>query len=437
MFVTTGSNAAGVLVLSTISLNRLPVTVSFGYDLNGNMLTDGQRVLEYDDGNRLTAVSVSNLNRTEFMYDGLGRRRIVREYTWSSGNGQLANKIGYICDGYLPIQERDANNNVLVTYTRGLDLSGTFGGAGGIGGLLARTDSSGSAFYHADAGGNITSLTDANGNAVARYLQDPFGKFAGKWGPIADVNAMGYSSMPKVEQSGLVGYSSRFYDPTLQRWLNPDPMGEFGGINRYGFNFNNPLSYIDPDGMAPQVVTASYNLKSGAMSVGYTDSQFGEDYGIGKHTPLEKPTLLVAQDMFNRAADLSYDRNASGLDAAQYYLMGLGLTILGTLEFVPDASALTKPAGKVVCKMGVEGTVDLYRAVGVREFNDVMANKAFQAGGNSMSARQFGLTLEEALTFADADPSKVAILKATVPESLLPKLDFSKTIDPFTTRAAG
>jgi len=53
-----------------------------------------------------------------------------------------------------------------------------------------------------------------------------------------------------------------------------------------------------------------------------------------------------------------------------------------------------------------------------------------------MSARQFGFTMEEALKFADADPSKVAILKATVPESILPKLDFSKTIDPFISRMA-
>ena len=49
-----------------------------------------------------------------------------------------------------------------VTYTRGLDLSGSYQGAGGIGGLLARTAAGGgSAFYHADAGGNITSLTVA------------------------------------------------------------------------------------------------------------------------------------------------------------------------------------------------------------------------------------------------------------------------------------
>ena len=227
----------GALVLSTITSNRLPVTVDFGYDLNGNLLSDGQRVFEYDDANQLTAVTVSNSYRTEFAYDGLSRRRIVRDYTWSSaiGNWQLASTTRYVCDGYLPIQERDASGNVLVTYTRGLDLSGTFQGAGGIGGLLARTDGNGSAFYHADVVGNITSLTDANGDAVARYLQEPFGRLSGQWGPIANINSMGFSSMPKVGQSGLVGYQSRFYDPTLQRWLNPDPLGMLGGINRYAF----------------------------------------------------------------------------------------------------------------------------------------------------------------------------------------------------------
>ena len=81
--------------------------------------------------------------------------------------------------------------------------------------------------------------------------------------------------------------------------------------------------------------------------------------------------------------------------------------------------------------VAADKTVDLYRAVGVREFENVMANKAFIPGGNSMSARQFSFSLDEAIKFADADPSKVAIIKATVPESLLPKLDFSKTIDPF------
>ena len=186
LFVTAGSNAAGALVVSTITSNRLPVMVNFGYDLNGNLTGDGQRVFDYDDANRLISVTVSNSYRTEFVYDGLGRRRIVRDFTWASaiGNWQSASETRYVCDGYLPVQERNGNNTVLVTYTRGLDLSGTFGGAGGIGGLFARTDGNGSAYYHSDAGGNITSLTDGSGNAVARYSNDPFGRprrHGGQW----------------------------------------------------------------------------------------------------------------------------------------------------------------------------------------------------------------------------------------------------------------
>jgi hypothetical protein len=61
-------------------------------------------------------------------------------------------------------------------YTRGLDLSGSLQGAGGIGGLLARTDANGSTFYHSDAAGNITALMDGQENIVARYLYNPFWK---------------------------------------------------------------------------------------------------------------------------------------------------------------------------------------------------------------------------------------------------------------------
>jgi len=76
-----------------------------------------------------------------------------------------------------------------------------------------------------------------------------------------------------------------------------------------------------------------------------------------------------------------------------------------------------------------EKTVDIYRAVGVREFEDVMANQAFRAGTNSMEARQFALTLEDALAYAETDLSKVAILKATIPEAVLEMFEFSRNID--------
>src|SRR5439155_7681097 len=59
-----------------------------------------------------------------------------------------------------------------VGYTRGADLSGSLEGAGGIGGLLGRSDGyfsgnwTSQAFYHSDGNGSITYLVDSS-QAVA------------------------------------------------------------------------------------------------------------------------------------------------------------------------------------------------------------------------------------------------------------------------------
>jgi len=41
------------------------------------------------------------------------------------------------------------------------------------------------------------------------------------------------------------------YDPTIQRFIQMDPIGEAGGINLYGFVGNNPISFVDPFGLDP------------------------------------------------------------------------------------------------------------------------------------------------------------------------------------------
>jgi len=140
-----------------------------------------------------------------------------------------------------------------VTYTRGLDLAGSLRRAGGIGGLLARTDTNGSTFYHPDGVGNITALIDGNENIVARYLYNPFGKLIGQWGPMASANTLQFSSMP--QRRGITLYPFRGYEPNFQRFLNQDPIGEPGGINLYRFVANNPLRYVDPLGLAANTIS--------------------------------------------------------------------------------------------------------------------------------------------------------------------------------------
>jgi len=244
------------------------------YDNNGNLTISHseRRSYVYDDENRLVELYVSThpfvlQNATEFLYDGLGRLRIRREYSYvgapegpslpdSPGSDwQLDSETRYVYDGRRVIQERDGNNTPLVSYTRGKDLSGSLEGAGGIGGLLARSHGYSAGnwsthnFYHADGGGNITYLVNSSQSVAASYRYDPYGNTIGLSGSLAAANVYRFSSKERHAASGLYYYGERFYEPNLQRWLNRDPIGETGGINLYGFVINDPANLIDDWGM--------------------------------------------------------------------------------------------------------------------------------------------------------------------------------------------
>jgi len=240
---------------NSVTLN-LPATNSYSYDLNGNLLSDGTRGFDYDDENQLIRITVTNGWKSEFVYDAKMRRRIRREYTWS-GSWVQTNEVHYIYDRNLVIQERDANNLPLATYTRGVDLSGSLQGAGGIGGLLARTDNrllafgnaSAHAYYHADGNGNITLLVNSSQAIVAKYLYDPYGNILNQSGSLAAANLCRFSSKEYHQNSSLVYYLYRFYSPDVQRWLNADPIGQAGGYDLFTYADNSPIVLIDPIGL--------------------------------------------------------------------------------------------------------------------------------------------------------------------------------------------
>jgi RHS repeat-associated protein len=127
-------------------------------------------------------------------------------------------------------------------------------GAGGIGGLLARSVYSGGAWgshnsYHADGNGNVTALVDSGQAVSAGYRYNPYGAVIGvSGGAMTNQNVYRFSSKEQMPNSGLYYYGYRFYDPNLQRWLNRDPIGELGGINLYALCQNSPIDYADTNG---------------------------------------------------------------------------------------------------------------------------------------------------------------------------------------------
>lgn len=274
------------------SICYLPSTNSFVYDLNGNLRTNGTRIFEYDDENELIRITEPNQWKSEFSYDGKLRRRVRKEFTWA-GSWTQTNEVRYIYDGNLVIQERWLDPQLstndpqqLITYTRGRDLSGSFEGAGGIGGLLARSEyhrfppesglwsqdsGLGTAFFHADGNGNITCLVNSNQAIVAKYLYDPYGNVLSISGPLAEANLYRFSSKELHENSAMVYYLYRLYDPGLQRWLNRDPLNDTASlslatathqvlpaakhrVNEFAAMRNYPTGLVDPDGRIPVAV---------------------------------------------------------------------------------------------------------------------------------------------------------------------------------------
>jgi RHS repeat-associated protein len=314
----------------------LPTNISYAYDLNGNLLSDGYRTFIYDDENQLTSVVVSNglttSTLTSNIYDGKLRRRIRKDYVWNSGWIQTA-EVHYIYDGNLMIQERDANNLPTVSYTRGRDLSGSLQAAGGIGGLLARSQFQATtsqllsphAYYHCDGNGNITALINSLQLVVAEYEYDPYGNITSQSGSLADANTLRFSSKEFEKQTGLIYYTYRFYAPNYQRWVNRDPISDIGfmitralgrheirsrGWATYVYAFNNPGRFFDAFGLSGGTITAPSPTPGGGGGVGNQDGGGGDDpcpalakaAGDAMRAALDDPANITLQVLAAAAA---------------------------------------------------------------------------------------------------------------------------------------
>ncbi|MBU0676902.1 MAG: hypothetical protein KJ626_02205 [Verrucomicrobia bacterium] len=251
--ISTGSNKLSAVITdpfgrkNTNSVSVYAENGGYWYDGNGNLTNDGQMVYTYDDADRLIEVRDSDTGDLlmQSKYDGLGRRR--ERVLYSDGVG-TTNR--YVYDNWLVIAVLDHTDGVTETYTHGPDLSGTLGGAGGIGGILSVTEhpTLDTYTYHFDALGNVTSVTDTNETEVATYTYSPFGQVLTKTGDFQSRYTFSTKEWDSTVELNYYGY--RYYSPQLGRWMNRDLIGFGGGANFYAYVNNHVGQKVDDLGLS-------------------------------------------------------------------------------------------------------------------------------------------------------------------------------------------
>ncbi|MBK7407938.1 MAG: RHS repeat-associated core domain-containing protein [Saprospirales bacterium] len=98
--------------------------------------------------------------------------------------------------------------------------------------------------------GSITLITNANGQVAAQFDYTPYGEQLVVSGSVKP--HFGFTGQFLDPDVGLIYYQSRYYDPVLGRFLQPDrwiPRPEDPQtLNRYTYVGNNPVTFIDPTG---------------------------------------------------------------------------------------------------------------------------------------------------------------------------------------------
>ncbi len=109
-------------------------------------------------------------------------------------------------------------------------------------------------YYMTTQQGDITRIEDVNGNVLATYEYDAWGKLISSSGSLADINPLRYRGYYFDTETGFYYLQSRYYDPVVSRFINADRYASTGrgllSYNMFAYCQNNPVNYSDPSGEA-------------------------------------------------------------------------------------------------------------------------------------------------------------------------------------------
>ncbi len=169
--------------------------------------------------------------------------------------------------------------------------------------LILRHDGTDTYYYLNDANMNVTALVDAaTGNVVERYHYDAYGQvtfYDKDWVELGTQatqygNDFLYTGRKLDTETGLMYYRARYYDPSLGRFVQRDPIGySAGDSNLYRYVGNSPTRFIDPYGLEER----DYDIRR------IEGTEVKEAGGVIKFEDGTKATLKVYKDVVIEGVD--------------------------------------------------------------------------------------------------------------------------------------
>ena len=179
---------------------------------------------------------------------------------------------------------------------------------------IAAKDSSGALrFYHGDHLGSSNVITDGAGTLVELAEHTPYGSLSRREGAVNVPQK--FTGQRLDAETGLYFYNARYYDPTLGRFISPDPIVQDPAdpqtLNRYAYVRNNPVNYVDPSGYAIEIFIILLIILVVAAGVGsetYARQQEREFFRDAQSPPVHPPSP-------NTAASINLTASAQGQTA--------------------------------------------------------------------------------------------------------------------------
>ncbi|MCP4491493.1 MAG: hypothetical protein GY820_29905, partial [Gammaproteobacteria bacterium] len=252
---------------TTLTGETTTANQSYGYDPVSNRDSYNQASWVYDDNDRL-----QQRGSISYEYDGNGSRikqtdsGVITNYVYN-----LENRLSEI---------RDENNTLIASYRYdpfGKRISKTVSGITTYfyyseDGLIAEADNNGliTTSYHWQM--NTPWGTDPmfirQGGQYGYYVTDHLGtpqRVVGRngavlWGAVYDafggadiataslVSNLRFPGQYFDAESGLHYNYFRYYDSSTGGYVSSDPIGLDGGLSTYGYVYQSPVDYYDPDG---------------------------------------------------------------------------------------------------------------------------------------------------------------------------------------------